>query len=203
MKTTTSALKILAVALALVVLNSCNTVSKGAKSATMLVVESIMGTTASGTAANYLESSVTSGTSDVATITLEAELIDPNSPTGPSQYNNVTLTGYNVQYFLPDGTGTPGVTVPKPIQGAIGSVLLTVAQSQSITVIVVLASAKLEPPLAALAGTTNQLQVNAKITIQGQDMSNNPVQATGVLNIVFGDYPTSTSTSSATKRTGS
>lgn len=192
MKTTASTLKILAVVLGLLVWTSCNSISKGAKSPTMLVIQSVMGTTSAGTAANYLESSVTNGTSDVATITLEASLIDPSSITGPSQYNSVTLTGYKISYFLLDGTGNPGVTVPNPIQGAISSLQLTVGQSQSIAIIVVLDSAKLQAPLSSLAGTTNKLQVNAQITIQGQDMTNNPVQATGTLSIIFGDYPATT-----------
>jgi hypothetical protein len=192
MKTTSSALKILAAVSALLVATSCNPISKGAKSATTLIIQSVMGTTNDGTAANYLESSVTSGKPDTATITLEASLIDPNSPTGPSQYNSVTLTGYKINYVLLDGTGDPGVTVPGPISGAISSLQLTVGQSQSLSLIVVLDSAKLLAPLAALAGTTNKLQVNAQITIQGQDMSNNPVQATGVLSIIFGDYPATT-----------
>jgi hypothetical protein len=192
MKTTASTLKILACLLGILVLMACNPVEKNAKSPTMLIIESIMGTTSDGTAANYLESSVTTGKSDVATITLQASLLNPSSLTGASQYNSVTLTSYKVDYFLQDGTGTPGVTVPNSLQGTISSLTISVGSSATITIIVVLDSAKLVAPLSSLAGTTTKLPVIAKITIQGQDLTGKPVEAQGQLSIIFGDYPVTT-----------
>jgi len=192
MKTTSSSLKVLAGLLVFFISLACNTIEKDAKSPTMLIIQSIMGTTSDGTAANYLESSVTTGTSDVATITLKASLLDPNPPNGSSDYNSVTLSSYKVDYFLLDGTGTPGVTVPNSIQGSISSLQIPVGSSETITIIVVLDSAKLAAPLVALAGTTNKLQVNAQITIQGQDLTGHQVETKGQLSIIFGDYPVTT-----------
>jgi hypothetical protein len=187
MKTTASTLKILAVLAGFLVLTACNPIEKSSKSNSMLIVESITGTTIDGKTAMLLESDVSTTTSDTATVTLQASLLDPNI-TSPSQYNDVTLTGYTIDYTLQDGTGDPGVTVPASVEGTSSSLLIKIGESKTVDFVAVLSGAKLVAPLAALAGTTSRLQIVAHITFQGHDGTNHAVEATGQLTIVFGDY---------------
>ena len=189
MKNTTSALKILAVLMGLLVLNACNPIEKSSQSNSMLIVESITGTLHDGTTAMLLESDVSPANSDAASITLQAALLDPSqSVTGPSQYNDITLTGYTIDYFLPDGTGTPGVDVPASVEGTSSSLLIKIGESKTVDFVAVLSGAKLVAPLSGLVGTTTRLQIVARITFEGHDGTNHPVKATGQLSIFFGDY---------------
>ncbi|MGD1008924.1 MAG: hypothetical protein ABR951_02100 [Candidatus Aminicenantales bacterium] len=202
MKHTASTLKILAVLAGFLVIAACNPIEKADKSSSMLIVESITGTLSDGTTtASYLESDVSKTTSDTATATLTASLKDPSGGvSGPSQYNNVTLTGYTIDYFLPDGTGVAGVTVPASLDGTCSTLLITIGASSTLTFVAVLNSAKLVAPLAALMGTANRLQVLARITFKGQDGTNHALQATGQLSIIFGDYATSPSSKATIRR---
>lgn len=189
MKNTASALKILAVLTGLLVLTACNPIEKSSQSNSMLIVESITGTTIDGTTAMLLESDVSLSTSDTASITLQAALLAPGTGvTGPSQYNDVTLTGYKIDYFLPDGTGTAGVDVPASIEGTSSSLLIKIGESKTVSFVAVLSGAKLVAPLLGLTGTTTRLQIVARITFEGHDGTNHPIKATGQLTIFFGDY---------------
>jgi hypothetical protein len=188
MKNTASTLKILAVLMGLLVLNACNPIEKTSKSNSMLIVESITGTLANGDTAMLLESDVSPTTSDAASVTLQASLIDPSGVTVPSQYSDVTLTGYKIDYTLPDGTGTPGVDVPASIEGTSSSLLIKIGESKTVSFVAVLSAAKLVAPLLGIVGTTQRLQVVAHITFQGHDGTNHPVETTGQLTIFFGDY---------------
>ena len=187
MKTTTSTLKVLAVLAALLTLAGCNPIVKDSKSNSMLIVESITGTTIDGTSAMYLESDVSTTTADAATATLQAAMIDPGATT-PSPYNNITLTGYKITYTLLDGTGDPGVTVPASIEGTSSTLVITIGESKSVDFVAVLSAAKIVAPLVSLVGTTSRLQVIAHVTFTGVDGANHPVEATGQLTINFGDY---------------
>jgi len=187
MKTTASTLKILVVLTGLLVLAACNPIEKTSKSDSMLIVESITGTNAAGTTTNYLESNVSATTADTATATLQAALLEPDA-TSSSQYNSITVTGYQITYTLPDGTGQAGVTVPAPIEGTCSSLLITIGNTVSLDFIAVTSAAKLVAPLSALAGTANQLQVVAHIIFTGHDGTNHPVQATGQLAILFDSH---------------
>jgi hypothetical protein len=188
MKHSASTLKILAVLAGFLVLTACNPIEKNSKSNSMLIVESITGTTIDGKTAMLLESDVSLTPSDTASVTLAASLLDPNEGvSGPSQYNDITLTGYTIDYFLPDGTGTPGVTVPASIEGTSSSLLIKIGESKTVSFVAVLSGAKLVAPLSALTGTTTRLQIVARITFEGHDGTNHPVKATGQLTIVFGD----------------
>jgi hypothetical protein len=196
MKRTIGILKLIAVATGVTALLACNPVAKGDRSPSLLIIESITGTTAAGETASYLESDVQkigqSGaytTTDNATAILRASLLNPDSLTGPSQYNNIILTGYTVNYELPDGTGTPGTDVPRPLAGQISTTMVEIGKSVTVSIQVVLDTAKLQAPLAQLAQTTNTLQVNAIIEFIGEDLTGKEVRAEGKLVIIFGDYP--------------
>jgi hypothetical protein len=189
MKTTASTLKILSVLAGLLVIAACNPIAKDSKSNSMLIVEGIVGKTIAGDTGLVLESDVSTGLSDSATVTLQASLLDPTGGlTGPSQYNDVTLTGYRIDYTLPDGTGEPGVTVPSSIEGTSSSLLIKIGESKSVDFIAVLAAAKVNPPLNAYLGSTAPHQFIARCTFTGVDGTNHPVEGKGQLTIIFADY---------------
>ena len=190
MKKTMNALKVLTVVAAVIVLAGCNPVEKTTESASMLIIESVLGYTADGTAAAFLESDVEEidpvtlapfVQTDTATITLRAELLNPDSILGPSQYNDIMLTGYNVTYT---GTGA----VPVDLTGSLSSILCQIGKSTTISLPIVLNSAKLVSPLSDLAGTANVLSAVAQIELIGQDLVNKEVRVIGNLTIFFADY---------------
>lgn len=195
MKTTKATLRILAVAAAFLALSGCNNLSREAQSSSMIVIESITGTTTDGETVAFLQSDVLrngpSGTyvaADVATANIIIRLVNPDPLNPPSQFNDVVLTNYRVTYELPSGPGTPGTDVPLPFDANFSTVLCQVDQSTAVPFAVVLETAKLAAPLVGLVGTTTVLQSRAKIEIFGHDLTNKPVQATGYLTIYFGDY---------------
>ncbi len=200
MKKTISTLAIVAVIAALAVTTSCNAVSKNAQnSATRLIVQSVIGHTANGADAAFLESDVREldfttvpptpfVAADTAKITLSAQTVDPNPVGGTSSFNDITLTSFSVTYQLPGGDGVPGVDVPLPIGNSLSTIRIGINKSVTVPFVVVLATAKTLPPLAALAGTNNTLQVNALIEFKGQDDLGRQVSAQGNLTITFADF---------------
>ena len=195
MKKNAMTLKILTVAAAFVILAGCNNLSRQAQSSSMIVIESITGTTTEGATVAFLQSDVlrngSSGTyvtADVATANIMIRLVNPDPISPPSQFNDVVLTNYRVTFELPTEPGTPGTTVPFPFDGNFSTVLCAVDKSTEVPFAVILEAAKLAAPLVGLVGTTTVIESKAKIEIFGHDLTDKPVQATGYLTIYFGDY---------------
>lgn len=198
MKKANTIFKVAGVSFCILLLCACNPIGKATESPSMLIVESVLGYTADGTPAAFLESDVVRGHtpgggeegtvfSDTATITITALLVDPASGTGSSPYNAITLTGYDVSYTLLTGGGTPGVDVPNHIMGSLSSLRVPIGESVSVPFVVVLSSAKEVAPLFELwEGGTRQ--AIARIDLRGEDQIGNPVQATGHLTIYFANY---------------
>jgi predicted small secreted protein len=193
MKKITPTLKVLAVAAVFVVMAGCNTLSRQAESSSMIVIESITGTTTAGDVVAFLQSDVlgTGGfvMADTATANIIIRMVNPDPISPPSQFNDVVLTNYRVTYELPTGPGTPGTNVPLPFDGNFSTVLCQVDKSTAVPFVVVLESAKLAAPLVGLIGTTTVIETKAKIEIFGHDLTDKPVTATGYLTIYFEDYP--------------
>ncbi len=195
MKKTTATLKFLAVACAFVTLAGCNSLSRNADSSSLIIIQSITGTTTAGDVVAFLQSDVqrtgAQGAyvqADAATANITIRLVNPDPLNGPSQFNDVVLTNYRVTYELATGPGQPGVDVPLPFDGNFSTVLCAVDDTTAVPFIVVLEAAKLAAPLSGLVGTTTVLERKAKIEIFGHDLTDKPVQATGYLTIYFGDY---------------
>ncbi len=195
MKTHPIALKVLAMVSALGVLAACGPLPKDADSNTILIIDSITGTKATGETVAFLQSDVEKiggqgayVTADAATATLRPRLQAPDPVNPPSIYNNVVLTTYRVTYELPTGPGNPGVDVPLPFDGNFSTITLEVGKSTAVPFVVVLEAAKLAPPLLGLVGTTTVIETRAKIEIFGKDLAGRDVQATGYLTIYFADY---------------
>ena len=195
MKKTKPTLKVLAIAAAFLALSGCNNLSRHAQSSSMIVLESITGTTTEGDVVAFLQSDVlrngAQGTyvaADVATANIMIRLVNPDPISPPSQFNDVVLTNYRVTYELENGPGTPGADVPFPFEGNFSTVLCEVDKSTAVPFVVVLSNAKLVAPLVNLIGTLTVLNRKAKIEIFGHDLTDRPVQATGYLTIYFADY---------------
>jgi hypothetical protein len=187
-----STLKVLTLAGLALALAGCNSLSKSAQSSSMIVIESLTGTTVTGEQVAYLQSDVVGNGGlvqiDNATATIVARLINPDSSSGPSQFNDVVLTGYRVTYELPSGPGTPGVDVPMPFDGNFSTVTCQIDNEVSVPFAVVLEAAKQASPLVNLVGTSTVLETRAKIEIFGHDLTDHDVSATGYLTIYFADY---------------
>jgi hypothetical protein len=192
MKKMTTTLKILTVACAFVVLAGCNSLSREAQSSSLIIIESLTGTTTAGDVVAFLQSDVLGANgfvqADTAMVNIAVRMVNPDPINGPSQFNDVVLTTYRVTYELPTGPGTPGVDVPLPFDGNFSTVLCEVDKTTSVPFIVVLEAAKLAAPLSPLVGTLTVLERKAKIEIFGHDLTDNPVQATGYLTIYYADY---------------
>jgi len=192
MKKITPTLKALAVAAAFLLLAGCNSVSRNAESSSIIVIQSLTGTTVEGETVAYLQSDVLDADGlvrvDNATANIVVRLVNPNPIEGPSQFNDVLLTSYRVTYELPAGPGTSGVDVPPPFDGNFSTVLCPVDKSVAVPFVVVLESAKFAAPLIGLLGTNTVIETRAKIEIFGHDLTDKAVSASGYLTIYFADY---------------
>lgn len=177
----------------LLLLYSCNAVENKTESASMLIVENVLGQDSAGKAANYLQSDVrkTSGTvtADIATVTFRTQTLDPVPITGTSQFNDVMVDRYTVSYSRTDGKNTPGVDVPYPFEGSL-STLIRIGATTDVAVVVVREAAKMEPPLIRLVdiGAEQVLEATAKLEFYGHDLANHKVKATAYLTIFFANY---------------
>ena len=137
------------------------------------------------------ESAVATRFQDNGRATLHVEMKDigrPGSPNTPSTNNQVVIERYHVNYIRADGRNTPGVDVPYGFDGMMTGTIG--ADNGQFTFPLVRASAKLEPPLAALAGGGGAQHISciAQITFYGHDIAGNAVSVTGSLTVDFADW---------------
>ena len=193
MNTMKKSLRIAVILSAFLALYSCNPIEDDSRSASMLLVDNVLGTDAEGKSGNYLQSDVvlSSGTikADTATATLRAETLDPDPLLGTSPYNDLVVTRYLVSYTRTDGRNVPGVDVPYPFEGSMSTVVKA-GSTASVSFIIVREVAKLEPPLLRLVdlGAEVVLACTAKIEFYGHDTTNKTVKATGYLTVYFANY---------------
>lgn len=130
---------------------------------------------------------------DFGQATLGVILKDPGpsgSPTAPSSLNDVTITRYTVTYRRfggPDGQNTPGVDVPRPIDGAV-TFTIPVGQTAVGVIELVRQVAKMEAPLAALGSSPVVLTMIAEVTFYGRDQAGNDLSATGNVQVNFANF---------------
>jgi hypothetical protein len=110
-------------------------------------------------------------------------------PTQPSPLNQVTINRYRVTFRRADGRNTPGVDVPHPFDGAFTITIPTETPVLGAFELV-RHQAKLEPPLANLAGGGGAIIIStlAEITFYGRDQAGNDIEATATLSVNFGDF---------------
>ncbi len=193
-----NSLRITGVALCVAMLVSCvNDRITSSRSSSLLIVERIgaaQGGTADDPINTYLQSDVlTEGGifEDIGRVTLRIALKDPGStesPLEPSSANYVTINRYRVEYRRTDGRNTPGVDVPFAIDG--GMTVTVVSGIQTAEFVLVRASAKLEPPLRALANGGGAIVINtiAYLTFYGYDQTGADVMGEGTIGIDFADW---------------
>jgi hypothetical protein len=197
MKTLKTLLKTLVILPVILLYFGCNPLSDDTRSASVLIVENLIGTDMEGNEANFLQSDVIwqeegkaeTIYADSAVATFRGRLLDPASLTGPSHYNDITITRYVVSYIRADGRNTEGVDVPYSFEGNL-SVIVPIDSARDASFIIVREVAKMEPPLIGLhewrdAGVIN---CTAKVDFYGQDQTGNTVKATGYLTVYFGNY---------------
>jgi hypothetical protein len=186
------ALRIAVMLSAFLVLYSCNPVEDDSESASMLIVENMLGRDSNDKLGSFLQSDVVTGGSifaDAATATLRAATLDPDPILGTSPYNDIVLTRYLVSYSRTDGRGVPGVDVPYPFEGSLSTVIKA-GSTSTISFVIVREVAKIEPPLVELVdlGAEMVLTCTAKVEFYGHDNTNRTVKATGYLTIYFANY---------------
>ncbi len=175
---------------------SCNALEKNTQSASMLVINSLRGTTLKGDAADYLQSDVLiedpdtgaqTITADSAIVNVTATLLEPTPSLPTSVYNDIQLERYVVTFSQPNGNKVEGRDVPYSFEGRL-SALVKVGTDLDVSFIIVREVAKIEPPLIDLRDYYDVLQVTAKIDFYGKDMAGKSVKATGYLTIFFANY---------------
>ncbi len=133
---------------------------------------------------------------DVGRVDMHVELKDigrPTSPNTPTSNNQVIVERYHVTYIRADGRNTPGVDVPYGFDGSISGTVG--AENSQFIFPLVRASAKLEPPLAALVGGGGAQHISciAQITFYGHDYAGNSISVSGSLTVDFADWGDPTS----------
>jgi hypothetical protein len=128
---------------------------------------------------------------DVLETTFDLRLKDPGTPTSPNRptsTNYITINRYRVEFVRADGRNVPGVDVPYPFDGA---VTLTVTGPGVVSLATVVRhQAKLEAPLAALAGGGGAVAISAiaQVTFYGADQAGHEVSVTGQISVNFADW---------------
>lgn len=127
---------------------------------------------------------------DYGQATFRLVMRDPGqgtNPATPTAINEVTITGYRVEYRRTDGRNTPGVDVPLPFTGAM-TVTIGATTAVSGAFELVRHVAKLEPPLQPLGRNLLVLTMIADVTFFGRDQAGNAVSATGSVQINFANF---------------
>jgi hypothetical protein len=132
---------------------------------------------------------------DVGRVSMSLVLKDPGAPgvaNTPSELNTIMFTRYRVVFRRTDGRNVQGVDVPYAFDSGM---TISVPASGSIqqTFDIVRVSAKLEPPLLALATNGQTIEAIADVTFYGKDMHNNDVAVTGSIGVTFANFGDSTS----------
>ncbi len=179
-------------------LAACNPIENKTQSASLLVVESIMGTDIDGIDTDFLQSAVVltdsvtgaqSWRADSVNVTLSASMLDPDPLFGTSQYNDIQVTRYVVTYIRSDGKNIQGLDVPYSFEGGL-SVLVRIGQLANVRFVIVREVAKQEAPRLSLyhAYQGDVLNVTARVDFYGHDLANKNVKATGFLPVYFANY---------------
>lgn len=195
-------------AIALTLLGSgCGKAAQQGRSPSQLVIQALEG--ASGADPDELSAVVHSDVETIVTRSIDGEDVsfptifsDPGQVTmslvlkdqgvpgitaAPSALNAVTITRYRVAYRRADGRNTPGVDVPFAFEGAI---TFTVPGEGDVSAgfELVRHAAKKETPLLPLVTSGNIITTIADITFFGRDLAGNDVQATGSMQVDFGNF---------------
>jgi len=174
---------------ALLALTSCSDAIRTGQSPSYLILQTI---TAGSQNSGVLQSDVVSDSGSVlqdgGQASIQVVLKDPQG-SDPTPINSITITQYHVQYTSSDGHNVQGVDVPFAFDSGVTQ---TIAAGTTGTVpfTLVRVQAKLEAPLAALAGHRGQEVIStiAQVTFYGQDQNGRAVSVTGNIEVDFADW---------------
>ena len=185
---------------------SCGSAVRDGSSPVFLVIDSLQGSRGgpqAGTASGFVLSDVVTNVTspapcstdspcptvfdDPGIVVLRIEPKTITTTTGPTSNNDVLITRVHVEYIRADGRNTPGVDVPFPFDGATTG---TVPAGGSLTLgfELVRHAAKQESPLVQLRTSTTILTTIARVTFIGVDRTGNNIQATGQIQVNFGNF---------------
>jgi len=158
-------------------------------SSSYLIVDSLLGASGAQPAqmGGTLESDVlTKGGvfEDPGQITFKLGLKDagtPETPSKPTSANYITVTSYHVDFARTDGGA-----VPASFDGGLSLTVNDIGGVATFTLVP--ASAKTVSPLAALAGTANEIQTVATITFFGADQAGRKVSVKATISVNFADW---------------
>lgn len=143
-----------------------------------------------------LESDVSVGGAaarDTVPVSLALRVKNPQNTVTPQVALAVRVERYEVRYFRTDGHNAPGVDVPHSFAGDT-AFTLDVGDNADMSLEIVRAAAKLEPPLRNLSdnGGLIILTCIAEVTLYGRQTSGETVTAQGRVMINFADFPDTT-----------
>jgi hypothetical protein len=172
---------------------SCGDVATAGRAPVYLVIDRLEGGT--DTLSTVVLSDVmTKGsiTNDPGVVTFslaQKDVVQANT-IGPSTNNQVTINRYHVAYKRADGRNTEGVDVPYAFDGAATATVGLVGETK-VGFELVRHVAKMESPLVQLANPsvgTTVITTLAYVTFYGNDVVGNAIQATGTIQVDFGDF---------------
>jgi hypothetical protein len=187
---------------------SCGDVVRQGSSPVYLVIDSLLGIhggTSVGTGSSTLISDVITNVTtplpcapatpcptvfgDSGSVVLRAPLKDigATATLAPTTNNEVTITGFHVDYVRADGRNTQGVDVPYSFDGGATG---TIPAGGTLTLGFELVRnvAKQESPLVQLKTSSNIITTIARVTFYGTDRTGNAVSVTGQITIDFGNF---------------
>ena len=124
---------------------------------------------------------------DPGTVSASARATRHAQSDAPTTNNEVTITRVHVEYVRADGRNTPGVDVPYAFDGAVTGTV-PAAGSATLGFELVRSVAKQEAPLVQLRTSSAVMTCIANVTFYGQDRTGNNINATGQIQINFGNF---------------
>lgn len=142
----------------------------------------------------FIRSDVVTGgraAADAAQVTLRLVPKDQAAAAGPAAPSGAYLAAidrYRVRYVRSDGRNAPGIDVPHAWDGALG--LTASLAARTVEIVLVRASAKLDPPLVTLREGGGDVVINAMahVTFYGREHGGARVEAAGAIAVEFADW---------------
>lgn len=173
---------------------SCSKLIRTGQSPSYLIMNSLTAASGAspGSASSTLASdviTVVNGTptvfSDIGQASLQLQLKDEGSGTGPTAVNSITITQYHVKFIRSDGRNVQGVDVPFEFDGAVTQ---TISSAGTVSFTLVRNQSKEEAPLRALRSGGAPITTIAEVTFYGHDQNGRDVSVSGRIEVAFANW---------------